>query len=204
MVSLVTDLDDTLMLVERAKEIGERMKARAEAQSRDQVELDRVLSALGARAPGGFTPGFRQLPTAQGDGFAQGSVALGTSTVKGPSISVTVGPRFEFTSGAVAVRVSHSGHALPAAVEDKQRRFALIHGFALGDQQQKYDQILQLIASKKFNVGMAACALYGDDNDRTRNRVRAGVNHLRERGLVERHPDGSLTVIRRRKVQTSS
>jgi hypothetical protein len=56
----------------------------------------------------------------------------------------------------------------------------------------KYDMLLALIADGLTDVRFAARALYGDDSERSRNKVHAGITYLRERGQVIREEDGTL------------
>lgn len=85
------------------------------------------------------------------------------------------------------VFVSH--HTLPPHVEPHSRRVAWgpeHHTKAPAGEQaaSKYDLLLALALQPDFDLGFAALAIYGEDNERARNKVHAGLTHLRARGAL--------------------
>jgi len=64
---------------------------------------------------------------------------------------------------------------------------------------QKYELLADLIANDLFDIGFAARALYQDDSERSRNRVHAGLAHLRAQGRIARSADGKWRIVPRGK-----
>lgn len=173
-------IDETLKLLAHARDIAERMKERDEEQARDRQHLDHVLRRLSGMRGGGFERGFRiDLPGVPKVGEVTARATL--ANVEPPSVSMTV--------------LRHTQASAPPGVTPPPPEPA--------EEVSKYDVIYHLIASGRFDLGMAARAIYSEDSERSRNRVRAGVNHLRERGLVMRHPDGSYTAVRRKPIPSA-
>lgn len=173
----VEKIDETLKLLAHARDLAERIKARDVEQARDREHLEHVLRRLSSMAGSSFQQGFQvELPVRAFQQPREAEEASNAARSRG--FTLTVLPR------------TPTG-ASPDVPEPPVEEVS------------KYDLILHLIASGRFDIGMAARALYNEDSERARNRVRAGVNHLRERGLVERHPNGTLTAIRRRPIPGS-